>query len=154
MNESVWVIQDLPARRKFASKAQLPVCAYPGMHNVLLLFNYLLYTTTTTTTIVSIYVISPFTQRQKEYNMKVIVFLCCLLQMVLSKNISSWCELPPDTTSRTGISCAALFYKWTFNSTSKACERYDYGGCGATENLFTNEEECMTKAQESGCLPL
>lgn len=86
--------------------------------------------------------------------MKVFVFLLSILLCVASKNSSSsWCDLPPDTTRKTGISCAAMMFVYTFNSTSGACEMYEYGGCGATENLFFSKEECITAAQNSGCVP-
>jgi len=77
------------------------------------------------------------------------ILLCVLSQSVTS---SSWCDLPPDTSRATGISCAALMYVYTFNSTSKACEMYEYGGCGATQNLFYSEEACIAAALESGCM--
>lgn len=89
--------------------------------------------------------------------MKVFVVLLSILLCVASKNsssLTSWCDLPPDTTRKTGISCAAMMFVYTFNSTSGTCEMYQYGGCGATENLFFSKEECITAAQNSGCLPL
>lgn len=61
---------------------------------------------------------------------------------------STFCDLPPDETSRTGISCAAYMPMWWYNSTSGMCEEYIYGGCSKTENLFDFEAVCKAAAAE------
>ncbi|KAB7500860.1 Tissue factor pathway inhibitor [Armadillidium nasatum] len=51
------------------------------------------------------------------------------------------CHLPavkPDTEL-----CAGFEARWTFNVKTEKCEPVVYGGCGGTENLFTNEQECL-----------
>ena len=63
----------------------------------------------------------------------------------------TFCSLPPDETSDTGIACAAYIPKFYYNETSKKCEEYVYGGCGATLNNFDTKEEC-DKAAETYCL--
>ena len=50
------------------------------------------------------------------------------------------CSYPPVW--RTGPGCEARIPQWTFNSTSGLCQSYWYGGCGASENLFSNEDKC------------
>lgn len=51
------------------------------------------------------------------------------------------CSLPPEAPG-SGIRCMAYIPSWTFNSTSGQCERYIYGGCGKTANLFKTQEAC------------
>ena len=50
------------------------------------------------------------------------------------------CSYPPVW--RTGPGCTARIPQWTFNSSSGLCQSYWYGGCGASENLFSNEDKC------------
>ena len=44
--------------------------------------------------------------------------------------------------------CDALFPSFFFNSSSGACEHFNYGGCGGNQNRFTTRESCLT-----GCAP-
>lgn len=66
---------------------------------------------------------------------------------------STFCDLPPDETSRTGITCAAYMPMWWYNSTSGMCEEYVYGGCSKTDNLFDFEDVCKAAAAEY-CQPV
>ena len=50
------------------------------------------------------------------------------------------CDYPPVW--RTGPGCEARIPQWTFNSSAGLCQSYWYGGCGASENLFSNEDKC------------
>ena len=59
---------------------------------------------------------------------------------------SSFCDLEPDQTSQTGISCSAYMPMWWYNSTSGMCEEYIYGGCSKTDNLFDFEAVCVAAA--------
>lgn len=67
------------------------------------------------------------------------------------------CNLPPEAHS-SGIRCMAFIPSWTFNSTSGQCERYIYGGCGKTANLFKTEDACnavcglATRMNRESCL--
>ncbi len=38
--------------------------------------------------------------------------------------------------------CRAAFPRFTFNPETLSCERYLYGGCGASQNVFNSQEEC------------
>lgn len=38
----------------------------------------------------------------------------------------------------------AFFPKVTFNAETLKCQRYIYGGCGGTANLYSSTEECMS----------
>jgi hypothetical protein len=61
----------------------------------------------------------------------------------LKKDKDDICSLPPVKPSP--IACAGAFPKWTFNSQKDICEPFVYGGCGGTENLFSNEFACLKK---------
>ena len=50
------------------------------------------------------------------------------------------CAYPPVW--RTGPGCEARIPQWTFNSSSGLCQSFWYRGCGASENLFSNEDKC------------
>lgn len=38
--------------------------------------------------------------------------------------------------------CHALHRKYFFNSETKKCEQFTYGGCGGNDNRFDTQEEC------------
>ena len=42
------------------------------------------------------------------------------------------------------VTCRGWFPRFTFNSRTLKCESYIYGGCGASANVYTNEEQCLT----------
>ncbi|EFX79924.1 hypothetical protein DAPPUDRAFT_28224, partial [Daphnia pulex] len=52
------------------------------------------------------------------------------------------CMLPP---LKGTLSCSGVFYRWTYNSTTEVCEKFVYGGCQATENVFRNQHACLAK---------
>merc|ERR1719391_196442 len=53
---------------------------------------------------------------------------------------NSVCELPPLTEDR---ACRGLFPRYTFNAAEGRCERYNYGGCKGSLNLYHTVEECI-----------
>ncbi len=59
---------------------------------------------------------------------------------------STFCDLEPDQTSQTGVSCSAYMPMWWYNSTSGMCQEYIYGGCSKTDNLFDFEAVCVAAA--------
>jgi hypothetical protein len=59
---------------------------------------------------------------------------------------NSFCSMPPDSSVATGIACMAYMEMFSYNKTKDACEMVVYGGCGATQNLFSTLEECETAA--------
>lgn len=38
--------------------------------------------------------------------------------------------------------CRAAFKLFYYNSTTKSCDTFIYGGCGGNKNKFKSEEEC------------
>ena len=52
----------------------------------------------------------------------------------------SVCGLPVNTGN-----CAGEYPRWFYNTTSKQCERFLYGGCGGNENKFGKLKECINK---------
>ena len=61
----------------------------------------------------------------------------------LPRQRSPVCAYPPVW--RTGPGCEARIPQWTFNSSSGLCQSFWYSGCGASENLFSNEDKCRLK---------
>ena len=54
------------------------------------------------------------------------------------------CTLPPTW----GSSCQDTIPQWTFNSSLEKCVPYWFSGCGATQNLFSNEKKCRDHCGE------
>ena len=48
------------------------------------------------------------------------------------------------------ISCSGVFNRWTYNPTTKVCDKFVYGGCRATENVFRNQHACLAKCNRKG----
>ena len=73
-------------------------------------------------------------------------FKCLLfifVDNILELSKEELCSLAPINLE-SGIQCRAYFPSWTFNSTSGQCQRYIYGGCGRTANMFDNIEDCIS----------
>ena len=45
--------------------------------------------------------------------------------------------------------CYAYFESYFYNSTSKRCEKFVYGGCLGNENRFETEELCDQRCGQS-----
>ncbi|UJR19021.1 hypothetical protein I4U23_022151 [Adineta vaga] len=69
---------------------------------------------------------------------------CFLLIFFLATNVliyaqeSSDCKLSPVS----GL-CHAFFEMFYFDSTTKQCKKFVYGGCGGNQNRFKTFEQCM-----------
>ncbi|CAL8091994.1 unnamed protein product [Orchesella dallaii] len=53
---------------------------------------------------------------------------------------NSICFLPPIEGN---VSCYAYSRQFTYNSSTKSCESYAYGGCHGTKNLFNTKADCQ-----------
>lgn len=51
--------------------------------------------------------------------------------------LQSFCQHEPDP----GL-CLAYIPSWFYNTTSRQCEEFIYGGCGGNDNRFCSKEEC------------
>ena len=60
------------------------------------------------------------------------------------------CSLPPVNPSP--IECSGVIPRWTYNAKTGVCDKFVYGGCFGTENLFKNEFACLAKCNKEGKL--
>lgn len=68
-------------------------------------------------------------------------------------SISAICFLPEKTNNR-GRSCKALIPLYRYDSKSKLCVQFIYGGCGGTANQFPTLKECVEFCgAENGFIP-
>ena len=61
-----------------------------------------------------------------------------LINSTLSNQIENICNLP----QRVG-KCRALSWRVYYDSDSKTCKEFGYGGCDGNENNFNSAEECV-----------
>merc|ERR1711970_485278 len=61
-----------------------------------------------------------------------------------NRHHNSVCHEPMSTHG----GCGMNWERWTYNRVTGICEYFKYGGCGASENIFTIREEC-----ERTCVP-
>ena len=46
--------------------------------------------------------------------------------------------------------CKAYFPSWYYDSASKSCKKFIYGGCGGNGNRFETEEACKARCAPKG----
>ncbi|CAK9303422.1 unnamed protein product [Gordionus sp. m RMFG-2023] len=54
----------------------------------------------------------------------------------------SYCYLAAETGN-----CRAYFLNYYYDSDSKSCKEFIYGGCGGNANNFWSKEECINRCQ-------
>ena len=59
----------------------------------------------------------------------------------------SSCLLPPEW--RTGCLATSRVPQWTYSKASSSCVPYWYTGCGATNNLYSNEYKCRLQCHRN-----
>ncbi|XP_046446904.1 BPTI/Kunitz domain-containing protein-like [Daphnia pulex] len=64
-----------------------------------------------------------------------------------ARNRPSICFLPPIEGS---VQCKGFFIRWTYNAQTEKCEKFIYGGCFGTANLFRNQHACLAKCNRKG----
>ncbi|EYC31476.1 hypothetical protein Y032_0004g2174 [Ancylostoma ceylanicum] len=70
-----------------------------------------------------------------------ILFLLCLIYVADSKS-----QLPRRCKQKMDVGlCRASLPRFFYNSTSRKCEEFIYGGCGGNKNNFDDENECRKK---------
>ncbi|XP_053099116.1 kunitz-type serine protease inhibitor vestiginin-3-like [Hemicordylus capensis] len=62
---------------------------------------------------------------------------------------TEFCRLPMDQGP-----CRGDFDAYYYNSTTKTCEMFIYGGCQGNDNLFFSKEECLRVCGETGTVLL
>lgn len=69
-------------------------------------------------------------------------------ESINGNNINTWnvsmCSLPAETGN-----CRAAFPRFAYNSTSKMCYQFMYGGCGGNGNNFNAIGDCLAKCNIS-----
>ena len=58
--------------------------------------------------------------------------------ILIDDTSSDLCTLSPDPGP-----CLAAISRWFFNSVTKQCEQFTYGGCRGNENNFDELESCL-----------
>ena len=53
---------------------------------------------------------------------------------------SDICELPSDKGP-----CEAAIRRWFYNSASKQCQQFFYGGCQGNDNRFDDLRSCLSR---------
>ncbi|XP_007477822.1 eppin [Monodelphis domestica] len=54
------------------------------------------------------------------------------------------CKLPMEKGS-----CEMSLYRWWYNSTTKTCQKFTYGGCFGNNNNFQSQKICKTLCKAS-----
>jgi len=58
------------------------------------------------------------------------------------------CRVPP----KSGLCFEASVSRYFFNYTSKNCEKFSWGGCGETTNVFNSESDCLIRCGFEKCI--
>ncbi|VDK41921.1 unnamed protein product [Dibothriocephalus latus] len=71
-----------------------------------------------------------------------VLFLAALVFVGSSEGARGPCDFPIDP----GM-CMAYFPSYGYNSETRRCEEFVYGGCGGNENRFDSLDECRSMCE-------
>ncbi|XP_020812592.1 male accessory gland serine protease inhibitor-like [Drosophila serrata] len=84
--------------------------------------------------------------------MKLLIFVALTAALVATSLAlkNEICGLPHSANGYkdTGITCRALLYDYTYDSSANKCIMFTYGGCGGNANRFITKESCEEKCLE------
>ena len=75
-------------------------------------------------------------------NSKSITITAKTYQEEVSVVVPDLCTLPKETGR-----CFALIPSWYFDSVTRTCKAFDYGGCGGNANRFETQEACINRCR-------
>ncbi|KRF81791.1 uncharacterized protein Dvir_GJ25994 [Drosophila virilis] len=83
--------------------------------------------------------------------MKLILYFLVLAAYVSSSSALKHevCGLPHTKQGTSGgFMCMAYYERWSYNTVTKQCAMFIYGGCGGNANSFLSRKDCEDKCLE------
>ncbi|NP_001386496.1 kunitz-type protease inhibitor 3 precursor [Rattus norvegicus] len=81
-------------------------------------------------------------QLQASFSFFLILTFCqelCSEPRQARKSLPSMCTLPMEKGE-----CRAIFVRWYYDTKTKKCDWFHYGGCRGNENNFLSRNQCQT----------